>query len=83
MDFYRGEGNTFFLYQILEHAIGNEHKLELSENLTLALLQCLTCSKRPECLWILSGNVILTSIKDPRTITILQTCEKGQLTIPT
>ena len=38
-------------------------KLKLSENLTIAPLQCLAWSKRPECLRILSGNVILTSIK--------------------
>ena len=38
-------------------------KLELSENLTIAPLQCFAWSKRPEFLRILSGNVILTSIK--------------------
>ena len=38
-------------------------ELELSENLTIAPLQCLACSKRPECLRTLSGIVVLTSIK--------------------
>ena len=38
-------------------------KLELSENLTIAPLQCFACSKRPEFLRISSSNVILTSIK--------------------
>ena len=37
-------------------------KLEMSENLTIALLQCLTCNKGPEFLRILSCNVILTSM---------------------
>ena len=41
----------------------NIKKVELSENLTIALLQCFICSKRPEFLNILSGNVILKSIK--------------------
>ena len=50
----RPEGQVLLFYQI---------KLELSENLTIALLQCFACSKRPEFLSILSGNVILTSIK--------------------
>ena len=44
-------------------AIVKKIQLELSENLTIAPLQCLACSKRPECLRILSGKVILTSIK--------------------
>ena len=38
-------------------------KLELSENLTIAPVQCLACSKRPESLRTLSGIAILTSIK--------------------
>ena len=50
-----------------------QRQLELSENLTMAPLQCLAWSKMPECLRILSGNVILTSI---RAITPLQICEK-------
>ena len=44
-------------------------KLELSENLTIALLQCFACSKRPEFLIILSSNVILTSIKGHNSLT--------------
>ena len=44
-------------------------KLELSENLTITPLQCLACSKRPECLRMLSGNVILKSIKDQNSLT--------------
>ena len=47
-------------------------KLELSENLTIALLQCFACSKRQEFLRILSGNVILTSIKGRNSLTNLQ-----------
>ena len=35
-------------------------------------LQCLACSKRPECLRILSGNVILTSIKGQNSLTDLR-----------
>ena len=38
-------------------------KIELSDNLTIAPLQCFACSKRTEFLRILSVNVILTSIK--------------------
>ena len=38
-------------------------QLELSENLTIAPLQCFACSKRPEFFRILSGNIILKSIK--------------------
>ena len=34
-------------------------------------LQYLACSKRPECLRILSGNIILTSIKGHNTLTNL------------
>ena len=45
------------------------NELELSEYLTIAPLQCLACSKRPECLRILSGNVILTSIKGHNSLT--------------
>ena len=45
-------------------------KLEFLENLTIAPLQCL--SKRPECLRILSGNVILTSIKGQNSLTYLR-----------
>ena len=45
--------------------------LELSENLTIAPLQCLACSKRPECLRILSGNIFLTSIKGNNSLTNL------------
>ena len=47
-------------------------KLELSENLTIAPLQCLACSKRPECLRILRGNVTLTSIKGQNSLTYLR-----------
>ena len=47
-------------------------KLELSENLTIAPLQCLACSKRPECLRILSGNVFMTSIKGNNSLTNLR-----------
>ena len=43
--------------------VQNKKKLELSENLTIAPLQCFACSKRPEFHRILSGNIILTSIK--------------------
>ena len=46
-----------------------QRQLELSENLTIAPLQCRACSKRPECLSILSGNVILTSIKGHNCLT--------------
>ena len=35
-------------------------------------LQCLACSKRPECLRILSGNVILTSIKGHNSLVNLR-----------
>ena len=45
---------------------------ELSENLTIAPLQCFACSKRPEFLSILSGNVILTSIKGDNSLTNLR-----------
>ena len=38
----------------------------------LAPLQCLACSKRPECLRILSGNIILTSIKGQNSLTNLR-----------
>ena len=44
----------------------------MSENLTIAPLQCFACSKRPEFLRILSGNVILTSIKGHNSLTNLQ-----------
>ena len=47
-------------------------KLELSEKLTIAPLQYLACSKRSECLRILSGNVILTSIKGHNALTNLR-----------
>ena len=47
-------------------------KLELSENLTIAPLQCFACSKRPEFLSILSGNIILTSIKGHNSLTNLR-----------
>ena len=47
-------------------------KLELSENLTIAPLQCFACSKKPEFLRILSGNIILTSIKGHNTLKNLQ-----------
>ena len=53
-----------------------KEKLELSENLTIGPLQCFACSKRPEFLRKLSGNVILTSIKGHKPITLLQICEK-------
>ena len=55
-------------------------KLELSEKLTIAPLQCLACSKRPECLRILSGNIILISMEGHNSLKI---CEKLELTIPT
>ena len=54
----------YFLFGII--------KPELSENLTIVPLQCLACSKRPEYLMILSGNVILTSIKGHNCLTNLQ-----------
>ena len=38
----------------------------------LEKLKCLACSKRQECLRILSGNVILTSIKGNNTLTNLR-----------
>ena len=38
----------------------------------MAPLQCLACSKRSECLRILSGNVILTSIKGQNSLTNLR-----------
>ena len=38
----------------------------------LGPLQCLACSKRPECLRILIGNVILTSIKGNNSLTNLR-----------
>ena len=44
-------------------------KLELSENLTIAPLQCLAFSKRPMCLRILSEHGILTSIKGYNSLT--------------
>ena len=44
----------------------------MSENLTIAPLQCFACSKRPEFLRILSGNVILTSIKGRNCLINLQ-----------
>ena len=47
-------------------------RLELSENLTIAPLQCFACSKGQEFLRILSGNVILTSIKGHNSLTNLQ-----------
>ena len=50
---------------------GDRLKLELSD-LTIAPLQCLACSKMPECLRILSRNVILTSIKGQNSLTNLQ-----------
>ena len=62
---------------ILQHFIRstlfakNEKEQELSENLTIALLQCFACSQRPEFLSILSGNVILTSIKGHNALTSL------------
>ena len=46
-------------------------QLELSENLTMAPLQCLACSNSPECLRILSGKVILTPIKGHNSLTNL------------
>ena len=56
------------VYELYEY----QKHLELSENLTIAPLQCLACSKRPECLRILSGNIILTSIKGHNYNTNLQ-----------
>ena len=47
-------------------------KIELSENLTSAPLQCFACSKRPEFLKILSDNLILTSIKGHNSLTNLR-----------
>ena len=47
-------------------------KLELSENLTIAPLQGHACNKRPECVRILSSNVILTSIKGHNSLTNLR-----------
>ena len=46
----------------------------MSVNLTIDPLQCLACSKRPECVRILSGtcNIILTSIKGHNSLTNLQ-----------
>ena len=49
-----------------------QRKLELSENLSIAPLQCLACSKGPECLRILSGNLILTSIKGHNSLSNLR-----------
>ena len=46
-------------------------KLELSESLTIAPLQCFACSKSPEFLKIPSGNIILTSIKGHNSLTNL------------
>ena len=46
-------------------------QLEMSENLTIAPLQCFACSKRQEFLRILSGYVILTSIKGNNSLTNL------------
>ena len=46
-------------------------KLALLENLTIALLQCFAYNKRPEFLRILSGNLILTSIKGHNSLTNL------------
>ena len=50
----------------------SQFQLELLENLTIAPLQCLACSKRPECLRISSGKVILTSIKGHNSLTNLR-----------
>ena len=47
------------------------NKLELSENLTIAPLQRFACSKKAKFLKILSGNVILTSIKGHYSVTNL------------
>ena len=47
----------------------NGSLLELSENLTIAPLQCFACSKRPEFLRRFSGKVILTSIKGHNSLT--------------
>ena len=63
---------TLSPHDVNTHQICDSYlKLELSANLTIARLQCLACSKRPECLWILSGNVILTSIKGHNSFTNL------------
>ena len=56
----------------LWHLDNSNHKLELSENLTIVPLQCFACSKRPEFLRILSGNLILTAIKGHNSLTNLQ-----------
>ena len=63
----------FFTLYVPTKTLEGGRKLELSENLTIVLLQCFAWSKRPEFLRILSGNVILTSI---RAITLLKICEK-------
>ena len=47
-------------------------KLEFSVNLTIAPQQCFACRKRSESLRILSGNVILTSIKGHNSLTNLR-----------
>ena len=44
-------------------------KLDLTENLTIAHLQCFAWSKKAKLLKILSGNVILTSIKSLNSVT--------------
>ena len=50
----------------------NLHKLELSENLTIAPLQCFACSKSPELFRIVSGYLIPTTIKGHNSLTNLQ-----------
>ena len=53
---------TYLVIQNLILSVKKQQELELSENLTIAPLQCFACSKRPESPRILSDNVILTSI---------------------
>ena len=55
--------NIFVIFRFGHVVNPIEEELELSENLTTAPLQCFECGKRPEFLRLLSGNVMLTSIK--------------------
>ena len=59
--------HTHLLVCLLTHT-----KLELSENLTIAPLQCLACSKWPMSIRILSWNVIVTSIKGHNSLANLR-----------
>ena len=49
-----------------------KEQLELSKNLTMAQLQRFACSKKAKFHKILSGNVILTSIKGHNSVTNLR-----------